>query len=210
MTRFTSLEGVFAARGIQDGPAKVRAIIEETARKFDFEAAMLKSVGKPVQGSIIVEDRYEGLLTQMIVVPAGEDISSTDKEIYDNANGRKLREKFALYIRKLLIEEGIPLEVNVAGKTSIDIGPNKSLGFQAIAEEFRVEGKHVIWAGDSHGEIGNDRPAAVLAGIKINVGPRTNLPGRVFQETDAGPEGLLDYYRLIVLYARSFKALRGR
>lgn len=212
--RVVALDGVLARAGVADGPEKIRRVLRETAAKFDFEGQMRKTLGKGVQGSFIVEDvvREGGILTQIVLVPTGADISAEDKRRFDAENGRELRRAYAEFINHRLRMLGIPLEARLAGKTSIDIGPVKSVGFQALAEELGAAPRRVLWAGDSHDPWGNDAPAAQMAGLVLNVGPRAAFDVPAYQERDGGPPATLAYYRVVALYARLsawWRALRG-
>ena len=212
LTRVGALDGFLASRGFTDGPGQIRAVLEQTVHAFDLDARMRESLGKGLQGDPIVEDRIEGtgILTQLILVPTGKDVSKEDKAKYDAQGGRAQREEYAAFINRRLRDLGIPVEARVAGKTSIDVGVDKSLGFRALAEVLDADPRRVLWAGDSHGEYGNDAPAARMARLALNVGPHEPMFGaRAYQEDDGGPEATLAYYRVVGFYARLTAWLRN-
>jgi hypothetical protein len=205
LKRVASLDAYLISRGVDDGPEKIRGVLREAAEKFDFEGRMRAELGKGLQGDFIVEDRAEGtdILTQFVLMPTGHKISKEDKKKYDQTGGRAKRELYAAFVNERLRAIGLPMiEARVAGKTSIDIGVDKSLGFSVLAQELHADPKRVMWAGDSHGRFGNDAPAARMAGLVLNVGPREPISGRSFQEPDGGPRATLAYYRAAGLYAR--------
>jgi hypothetical protein len=196
LKRVGALDGYLISRGVHDGLDAIRGVLRETIDKFGLRAQ---------KGVLLVEDRVDGtdVLTQFVLVPTGNEVTKADKKKYDEAGGRAARERYAAYINHRLRGLGIPVEARVAGKTSIDVGVDKSLGFQALSEEFKVPADKVLWAGDSHGPFGNDAPAAKMAGLVLNVGPRAGIVRPSFQEHDGGPAATLAYFKVVGTYARA-------
>lgn len=201
------LERTLEVGGVNDGLARVQRILDETARRFDFEGEARRLIGKGIQGETIVLDhaRRAGTttLTQITMVPAGRKITATDKERYDRASGRARREEYARFINRRLKEEGVPLEARVAGKTSIDIGLDKGAGLEALARALDSRAARVLWAGDSHEPAGNDRLAALAAGAALHVGPPlSRRPRRLMISDSGGPEAMRAYLQALARYAR--------
>lgn len=202
LKRVASLEGVLARAGVPDGVARVKKIIEDAARHFDWDGAARRATGRGLTGPVVVED-YAGtgrVLTQISAVVTGNDATKEEKAAYFRAAGTAPREEYAAWINARFREQGIPFEEHVAGRTSIDIGVDKTAGFLAVAEELHADPARTIWAGNAFGAGGNDRPAAALARVNLLVGPRAPGIPRSYTEENAGPAGLSPYLRALARY----------
>ncbi|MDD2654989.1 MAG: HAD-IIB family hydrolase, partial [Candidatus Omnitrophica bacterium] len=166
------------------GKQKALDILEETMDKFAIERYPDK---------IQIED----LGSQITFRGPGKFIDDQERKLFDP--NKQKRQSWAEYIKGRLLDEGLELEVVVAGTTAIDIlpkGVNKGYGIDKIVETLGIPYTNMLFAGDSFGRDGNDWAAAVKLDLVINVGgeiegPRPTLTAITSRKN--GPEGLTEY-----------------
>jgi HAD superfamily hydrolase (TIGR01484 family) len=196
---------------------EAKKIMQEASRRFDFDGEARRVLGKGIQGDMILERRttWKGkeILNLLILLPTGQNVAEEERIRYERSGASQKRLSYAAYINQEFQKAGIPLKAVVSGKTSIDIGLasiDKGYALKKLARKLGTSPRRLIYSGDSMSPGENDEPAAREAGLVINVGkkPKIKLGPIVFNEDQAGPEGLLPYLKVIEHYARTTAILR--
>lgn len=174
------------------------------------------------------EDRpvdREDLTVQIAFIPPGRTLNPEEKKRYDTDGGALKRRAYAVYMNWRFRQEAIPVSAKVGGTTSIDIKPlgqDKAFGLKAIVqyladqlgEDSAMLLKQAVYIGDSLDSMGNDTPAALVAGTVIHVRqpgagePDERIKGKLIGTVEMGVDSLVPYIRAMSFVAAIRTALR--
>lgn len=160
----------------------------------------------------------DDLTVQIAFIPPGREIFPDEKIAYDRDGGALKRRAYAVYMNWRFNQEGISVAAKVGGTTSIDIKPigqDKAFGIKAIVQHLaELLGEdpealmgEVVYIGDSLDSMGNDTPAALVAGTVIHVRqegagePDDSIKHKLIGTVETGVDSLVPYMNAMAFVA---------